>query len=265
MNKINPVHTITNQQISRSTAIRLGMAELCPTGLSEQWLLRFGGDIHWSLIAQTMGQESATFQDAYGQDVYAAFCATSVELALVDCLLAQDVRMHSLLYRVSNHQLGSIHTIYLDDVNIATLSMISTFVSHDESKRNSKIVRNKDMPELFLDQAPDELAQIAANARSIARSNLDDIKWHATALDVMPCPSLDFNAVGLLYFPTFSKLAEMAEWKQNRKLNQIKRRDVVYLGNVDIGRSLEISICENRLSIIEGDNRVIANIITDRY
>lgn len=265
MNEINTILPVTNKRISASRTLRLGMSELCPTGLSEQWLLRFCGDIHWSLIAKAMGQNKAIFTDAYGRDVYAAFCATSLSFAPMTDLLAKSVRISSTLYQVNNHQIGSIHKIELAGDEIAKLSMISTFVSHEERKTNRRIVRNRDMPKIHLEEAPNELADIAENARSIAKHGTNPLDRDKVILQVTPCPALDFNAVGLLYFPTFSKLAELAEWKQCRALGQIKHRDVVYLGNLDIAGSLEIIACGNHTSIIREDGCVIAHILTDRH
>ena len=65
---------------TRQDRLRLGMMHLSPNGLSEQWLLRHLGDRHWDLIAAAVGQEGIAFRDADGAQVYAAFCATSLDL-----------------------------------------------------------------------------------------------------------------------------------------------------------------------------------------
>lgn len=143
--------------------------------------------------------------------------------------------------------------------------MISTFVCHEESKINSRIVRNKDMPKVCLEQSPEELATLAKNAKSLAKDSLGHKEKSEPTLEIMPCPSLDFNAVGLLYFPTFSKLVELAEWEYKRTLGPLKRRDVVYLGNLDMAASLEIIVSGNSASIKRKDGTIIAQIFTDRY
>lgn len=136
--------------------------------------------------------------------------------------------------------------------------MISTFVCHEESKINSRIVRNKDMPKVCLEQSPEELA-------TLAKDSLGHKEKSEPTFEIMPCPSLDFNAVGLLYFPTFSKLVELAEWEYKRTLGPLKRRDVVYLGNLDMAASLEIIVSGNSASIKRKDGTIIAQIFTDRY
>lgn len=45
----------------------LGMAEMGYRGLSEQWLKRRAGDLHWRLIARAMGQKEAVFTCCDGE------------------------------------------------------------------------------------------------------------------------------------------------------------------------------------------------------
>ena len=229
------------QKIDCTRSITLGMAELQPDGISEQWFLKLGGDIHWSLIAQAMGQKHAAFEDIYGREVYAAFCATSIELSPLAKLLAKDVEITSSLYQVSHHQIGSVHKILLAKEEIASLSMISTFVSHGEDKANTSIVRNKYMPSLALDMAPQKILALAEHARTTARVNANPVMKCDQNQAIMPCRSLDFNAVGLLYFPSFSKFAENFECQMQKTTQPLKRRDVVYLGNLDIGTSINLA------------------------
>jgi probable biosynthetic protein (TIGR04099 family) len=53
--------------------IRLGMPQLCGQGLSEHWLLKTAGDLHWQALAATHGCRPSALQDAQGRRVYAAF------------------------------------------------------------------------------------------------------------------------------------------------------------------------------------------------
>lgn len=252
------------QKIDCARSITLGMAELQPDGISEQWFLKLGGDIHWSLIAQAMGQKQAVFEDVYGREVYAAFCATSIELSPQTKLLAKNVEITSSLYHVSHHQIGSVHKILLAKQEIASLLMISTFVSHGEDKANTLIVRNKYMPSLSLDMAPQELLALAEHARTTARVNTNPEMKSDQNHDVTPCRSLDFNAVGLLYFPSFSKFAENFECQIQKTTQPLKRRDVVYLGNLDIGASINLASSGSDVFIHRDDGKLIAKISSKR-
>lgn len=263
--------------------IRLAMAELSPNGLSEQWFLRYGGDAHWQLIAKACGQDKAMFKDMYGRNVYAAFCATNIEFEPVENLLAEDASITSDIYQVGSCQIGSIHHILLEGKCIARLYMISSFVSHQDGGSNQKIVRNKHMPNLDLENAPENLVQIADYARMVARK-IAQYPSKSSELgefigEAKPCPSLDFNAVGLLYFPTFSKLTETAHWQWAASRGQwaaskkecetalapLKSRIIVYLGNMDIGQSLLFFKSGHQTSIKRCDGAYIAHVLTETH
>jgi probable biosynthetic protein (TIGR04099 family) len=255
----------------RAEPVYLGMMQLGPDGLSEQWLLRDGGDRHWALIAEAMGQDRAVFCDAEGRALYAAFCATSLVMARPDGpLLGQSAVIASALYEVSATQLGSVHHLHQAGVVIAELRMISTFVGRDESGSNHRILRRPPSRGLNLPPAPASLRALADQARQQARGPRDHDVAAPDALTLTPCPSLDFNAVGLLYFPTFSRLAEQAEWAASRPLAPLARRDVVYLGNLDRGEN--VSLRPGRpdpgaqtFDVLRGDARIIARVTTRRH
>ena len=88
------------------------MMQLGHQGISEQWVQRFCGDQHWSLIASALGQDRAVFHDEAGRPIYAAFCATDLTLSHPrPDLLGADALMHANLFRVSGSQTGSVHLL----------------------------------------------------------------------------------------------------------------------------------------------------------
>jgi probable biosynthetic protein (TIGR04099 family) len=264
MNKVTAFAQTQHRLVFRSTKIRLGMAELQPDGLSEQWFLKFSGDIHWSLIAEAMGQKHAVFEDVNGQEVYAAFCVTSLAFQPMTSLLAKDVIISSRIYQVNQHQIGSIHKVMLCEDVIASLSMISTFVSHGKDRSNRSIIRNKNMPQLLLDAAPQSLVQLAENARIAAKKPISEVESAIHIIDIKPCRSLDFNAVGLLYFPSFSNFAERAENHHHKIIEPLVKRDVVYLGNVDQDVSIGLYALGSDVYIKRDDGKLIAKVSTQR-
>ncbi|MCA0996967.1 Pnap_2097 family protein [Alloyangia pacifica] len=225
----------TPRRIERQDTLPLGMMMLSPFGLSEQWLLRDGGDRHWGLIAEALGQSGIAFHDAEGHPVYAAFCAT--ELALEPSpggLLGTEVQITSSLHELAPNRIGSEHHFRGAHGPLGTLRMISCFLRHDGSGSNRKLLRSS-LPGLAdLPPPTQALEEVHRRARGRARYARDRCPPTAPILDYAPLPALDFNAVGLLYFPTFSKLAEMAQPSQTA----LARREIVYLGNLDPGETI---------------------------
>ncbi len=243
----------------------LSMMQLAPRGLSEQWLLRHAGDRHWSMIAAAMGQGRAVFADAAGRPVYAAFCATELDLAPAGPLLGTDLAIRSSLHAVSARLIGSEHLLSGPQGPLGRLRMVSTFVSHDGTGSNKRITRNLPSGELTLPPAPAALADLAARARRRARTLRDRTSRGPVLMRARPCPQTDFNAAGLLYFPAFSRLAETAGWAETGSAAPLRWREVTYMGNLDQGEEVEVCRAEGGLDILRGDGRIIAHLRDARH
>lgn len=249
----------------RATAgLPLGMAQLCPTVLSEQWVLRFCGDQHWALIAKALGQREAVFHALDGRPVYAAFCATSLWLQGPTApLLGRDVQVASALFVVTGTRTGSRHRLLVEGEVIAELSMLSTFVCHDASGSNRRIACASVMGEMRLPNAEDGLVRLDRQARDTVRELRQGGLSGAPEIHAeRPVPSLDFYAVGLLYFLTFSRLAEAAAYAKTGRATPALQRDVVYLGNIDQGETVHVRDAGARLVITRDDGTPIAALRT---
>lgn len=251
--------------VADTVHLPLSMAQLSPAGLSEQWFLRHCGDMHWTLIARALGQRSAVFQARDGRAVYAAFCATSLRFhPLAQSLLGAEADVESTLQAVSDIRTGSVHRLTVDGQLVAELTMISTFVSHDTSGSNRRIVRNTGMAPMVLEPAGDALRRLDILARDTARDLRHAAPLGAPVYCERPAPMLDFNAVGLLYFPTFSRLAETADYARSERLVPVMRRDVVYLGNLDQGDSVKVYAQGAAHTMTRHDGTLIAVVRTRR-
>jgi probable biosynthetic protein (TIGR04099 family) len=250
--------------VEDTVSLPLGMAQLSPTGLSEQWLLRFCGDQHWVLIAKALGQREAVFQAVDGRPVYAAFCATSLRFhAQSQPLLGKDAQILSSLFAVSDTRTGSTHQVMVAGKIIAELSMISSFVSHDATRSNTRIFRNSVLGDMHLPPAGDGLMRLDRQARETARRFRKVAAIDAPALySERPVPALDFNAVGLLYFPTFSRIAETAAYARPARPDPVLGRDVVYLGNINQGDTVHVSGDGATSVMTRGDGSLIAAVQT---
>ncbi|WP_246667072.1 Pnap_2097 family protein [Agrobacterium sp. T29] len=223
----------------------LGMAEMGYNGLSEQWLLRRAGDLHWRLIARAMGQKDAVFTCSAGQPLYAAFCATTLNFTRPEIpQLGGELTLAADLYRIGHGRLVSSHRITVNNNEIGRVVLISTFVGRSEPASNHSIVRRTPKVIAMPPEAPRAVQRIGREAASVARfavrGNHDLLTGEETR-KILPCPSVDFNAAGLLYFPSFSALADRAFFEMYGKVVPIiASRKVVYLGNVEPGEWVDI-------------------------
>ncbi len=252
---------------------RLGMAQCGWRGLSEGWLLRHLGDVHWARIALAMGQTEAVFQDEDGAPVYAAFCAIGIDVA--QPALARpgaDLTIASRLRRLSATRLISFHDLSVDGLPFGNVTMITTFVRHDPSGRNAHIQRVQPRGVLTLPMMdPGADAGLVAEATHLVRQTTATDPGLET--DVTPCPTTDFNAVGLLYCASYPALADRAEWALSRASAQgfLTRRRIVFLGNVDPAEPLNARLWCDAARVgrhhitLASRGRLIAHLSTEKF
>ncbi|OLP47168.1 hypothetical protein BJF91_10230 [Allorhizobium taibaishanense] len=249
------------------------MAEMGYFGLSEQWLLRRAGDLHWRLIARAMGQQEAVFTCAAGEPLYAAFwasrlCFTSPERPR----LGGELTLAADLYRVGHGRLASVQHIDVDGRQIGHVILISTFVGRAAPSSNRSIVRRAPRVLVVPSDAPALVQRMASNASEVACS-AGKREWLMPATlqssMVLPCPSNDFNAVGLLYFPSFSALVERAVFETGAShLRVLRSRNVVYLGNLEPGERVRVTFDQHPLrqcASLHGENERLIAVMRTRY
>jgi probable biosynthetic protein (TIGR04099 family) len=216
----------------------LGMAEMGYRGLSEQWLKRRAGDLHWQLIARAMGQRDAVFTCSEGEPLYAAFCATSVRLARPELpRLGGELTLSADLYRVGHGRLSSRLIITADGVEMGQMILVSTFVGRSQPGVNRSVVRRSPRALAMPPEGPPAIRRLAEHASTLARDIRNQALMLASMSEryrVLPCPATDFNAAGLLYFPSYSALADRVLFQAGvMRFGLLSSRHVVYLSNVE--------------------------------
>lgn len=251
----------------------LGMAEMGFDGLSEQWVMRRAGDLHWRLIARGMGQAEAAFTCADGAPLYAAFRASRLRFSHPERpRLGARLDLVTRLFRVGRGRLGSLTEIRVDDLPAGEIALVSVFVGRSSDGGNRALVRRA--PRILAVPSAtspvlEELCARATRAAGLARAGCFAVRGEEPALIQLPTPSVDFNAAGLLYFPSFAALADRALFAAgHRAEGRLRAREVSYLGNVEPGEPVSIRPRDRRdghLVRVDGaDGRPLA-ILRTRY
>ena len=213
--------------------VHLGMPHLVPGGLSETWLLRHLGDVHWQMLARQLGCAPSRITDRTGARVYAAFRHVTLEGLRLDAA-QEDGRLEtrSHLWRLSRTQVLSRHALALDGLPAGSATLVSAFVRR-EAASNHRICRVEvpglaDLPGWDgARPAPLDPPEAPEGAR----------------LTFTPCPSEDFNGAGFLYFSSYVGLAERALFSHaptTARACTTRLRRIAYHGNIDPGDAVEI-------------------------
>ncbi|MBD8905968.1 Pnap_2097 family protein [Methylorubrum zatmanii] len=255
----------------------LGMPHLCPSGLSENWLWKEVGHRHWGLIAKAFGRAKAGFGPTGEPPVYAAFRRISLEggnLGGVRENSALDVR--STITHLSETRVISRHVAACQDRLVADVAMTSVFVRRQTEGVNRSIARVRvesrghamsafETPpsqpsgtdHVFLGHA------MGANERELG------------IMIIEPCPYLDFNGAGLLYFSSFVAAVDRVEWHllgKHSGLFATRERRALFHANIEVGDCLTVRMlasgdeatCCHRALLSTPDGKLLAEVITQR-
>nr|WP_246482427.1 Pnap_2097 family protein [Methylopila capsulata] len=228
------------------------MPELCLGGLSETWLLKACGDLHWRLIAEFCGVAAADFRDANGEKVYAAFCAAqSDDLALDAFAEHDDLTIRSEITRTSRTRFASTHRLQRKGAPAGKVALLSTFVKRtgDDGNRSIAKVALPGLPAFGGFEPAPAIAGLPALLRPgcwSAHRGFDRRGGHgARRFEIRPCPSQDFNGAELLYFSAYQGFADRAEWELldlPARGVAVREREIVFHGNLEPGEGLVVHL-----------------------
>lgn len=229
-----------------------GMPELAFAGLSEQWLLRTCGQLHWNALAAQAQLGTPDFYDDEGRKSYAAFTAIRVrEARLEDVSENQRFAIEADVKRVAGARHFGQFRVFTTEGAVANVDMMSTFVRREQAGDNRSVCKAMfaGTPAPATPAAAQELIALAKQLRSgdWTRHGRLDRAVHATehVVDYLPCPSLDFNGAHLLYFASFQSMVERAEWHWRSAPHSapptLVERDMAFYGNANVGDRLTLS------------------------
>ncbi len=237
--------------VDREKTLQLvaGMPELNACGLSETWLQRTCGSQHWLALGQALGQPSDRWVDTRGLRVYAAFGWLRLREAQLDLVReGQALRLNSRLRWLGRSHAWSHHRLAGTSDALAELDMLSVFVSRHRPGDNHS-VRRADMPEAMVDEPAPDTAALLGRLRQWRQAS-DTRDPPARSWRTTPCPRSDFNGAGLLYFPSFTALADRAMWHWGLlgPGSAVLSRECLFLGNVGLGESIDVRLLDTQVS-----------------
>ena len=218
---------------------QINMPQMALGGLSEAWLFREIGDIHWSMISAGLGAVSSALADANGDRLYATFTRLRIESTAP--LLAfeenDEVNATGKIVRFGGG-------VFFGDVNFGNAArnieatLMSSFTKRERDDSNLSLLKGQ--PVIPADSpvaVVSELPAFAQEYRTVRAEPVGETLFE-TEYEIMPFH--DINGVGLLYFaayPTINDLCEArhfggpAAWCME---SSTISRDVHYYGNCDL-------------------------------
>jgi len=233
-----------------------GMPQLGLYGLSENWLLKECGHLHWMAIARAQGRAVPEFADAAGRKSYAALTAVHLHEAHLDAV-TENAPFSLSVRAVSpgRAQHFSAQTLRSGNTRAARVELLSAFVRRDAGSNRSIVRAPVEGPECGDRTLTDAALSLQARARlfrsgdGVARMGLQPVANGGVlrAVNITPCPHNDFNGAGLLYFASFQALADRAELACfGLRPALTAERELYFYGNIDPGETVRVELLAAR-------------------
>ena len=230
----------------------INMPQLCLEALSENWLFKEAGSLHWDLLCEGLGTSSSELKDDLGNRLYATFVRIRIDgnANLSDFKENNPFEFKAELSRFgmgmffSNTNFGSV------DNNIK-IEMMTSFSVRKSTGDNKSLAKSQPTVEHCDIKQYSEFPAFGNEYRLIKKNELKtffykDYIFHISdeqlfTFEYSLNPYYDLNGVGLLYFASYPVINDFCELQFFNSQGQLKWeenyftlfRDVMYYANCD--------------------------------
>lgn len=285
----------TTPSVTSRRKIAVNMPQMVLGGLSESWLFKELGDIHWSMTCDALQTESDKLTDELGNRLYATFVRVRLESSahLKNFRENERLEFEARLSRFGRSMFFSDLTVHGEKKQI-DVSLMTTF-SLRQTDNKSLLKGEPLIPADCKARVLDSLPRFAEEYREMRKGEKQELRLaneqFTASKDLIfetvygMNPYLDLNGVNLLYFaayPLISDLCELEFIEHQRPELSVNRwpfiastlaRDVYYYGNCDLEDRIVFGVnlfsidanghCKIATSLFrESDRQLIANIFT---
>lgn len=275
--------------------LSINMPQMVLGGLSEHWLFKELGDMHWTMVCDALDSESHNLLDELGNRLYATF----VRLRLENSHHLREFRENERLdfeggmSRFGKSMFFSDISGHGDEKEIRASLMTTFSVRQSDNKSlmkgepripaHSRVVEKPSMPQFGEDYR--EMRKGNKSTLDLSGENFPVGRDVLFEMDYRLNPYQDMNGVNLLYFaayPTISDVCE-TEFIHRSRRDAFKKhwaaesstlaRDVFYYGNCDLDDGIVFQVnsfefvSAQRVKLAtsllrKSDLQLIANIFT---
>jgi probable biosynthetic protein (TIGR04098 family) len=267
------------------------MPQMANSALSENWLLKEIGDIHWELLSKGLEQKSSEFKGNIGNRLYATFVRINYSLSSLNLFRENEIlHLKAEIKRYGNNTYYS--TVNGQCNEKAINANVMTSFSQRELNDNSKISKTNPHENVNYIEELKNAPEFLNEYRLIKKGLIDEIastkfKFKITdnviaASQYSINPYYEINGVGLLYFASYPIIADkclLDFLHQNEEIKNFESvyytvyRDIFYFANCNSSERIVfqlnslVYLDENNIAITsslyrQSDNILMAKIFT---
>ena len=258
----------------------INMPQMALGGLSEAWLFRELGDLHWEMLSEGLGMPSSKLVDANGDRLYATFTCIKVvsNVPLLQFCENDEITVEGSISRFGAGVFFGNLTFGKNSRQIKA-QLMTSFTKR--SSENSNLSLLKGQPIISASSPIPEINKLPDFALEYRQARGDGEEkpiLFECVYDIQPYH--DINGVGLLYFAAYPIINDLCEMRNKdaphswcMEMSTVSR-DMYYFGNCDISDKILYRLHEERktdkvITLVSSlarvsDGMVIARIITSK-
>jgi probable biosynthetic protein (TIGR04098 family) len=288
----NKSHLATNVNRDIYTkSIDIDMPQMAIEGLSENWLLKEFGNIHWEMIGKGLQTNSFDLKDDHNNRLYATFVRISISLSNSLFTFKENQRLH-----ITGNMNRFGEGIYYSNIHLHAPSetihaqLMSSFSIRD-GINNTKLSKSQPKPGKNSINSLKENPEFGETYRALKKNNLDTFQVNQFTFQVKKSilfstlyqlnPYYDINGVGLLYFASYPIISDYCEQQYLNSILPFRyetsyytlHREIFYFANCNIHDAityhlhafeyLENDMIQTSSTLIRNsDQKVMAKIFT---
>ena len=246
-------NTVAAKQITSERDYEIRMPQMAINALSENWLLKEMGDLHWDLLSQGLEQKSSEFKDENGNRLYATFVRISFSISPLHKFLENDIlTLKSEIKRFGNNTYFT-KVIGISSENMLEATLMTSFTQRQKND-NSKILKSDPKEKLNVIEQIKYIPEYFNQYRLLKKNLLDELQFNninfslsdeiISSDDYSINPYYEINGVGLLYFASYPIISDKCTAVYLRKINKVNDfessystiyRDIFYFANCNTG------------------------------
>ncbi|WP_426419357.1 Pnap_2097 family protein [Bradyrhizobium genosp. A] len=246
-------------------SVLIGMPHLGPCGLSENWMLRHVGDVHWNLICSGLGKRSRFITDESGNRLYASFVrvtwTSSKPLSAIN--ESDELRGSTSMVRCGENIFISETQLSIADALIS-LRLVSMFSRREHNTSNKRLLLSAPViplncPIKDIEEVPSFVVQhrLLRNA-ALPVHQFGDVEFDTAAqadwsFEYQINGYMDFNGANLLYFASYPTIADICVSRTDLVSSRGSfdwfvigcppiGRDIFYYGNANITETINCAL-----------------------
>ncbi len=238
--------------------ITIDMPQMAIEALSENWLFKELGNLHWQMLCNGLSTKSYNLKDELNNRLYATFVRIKIQSsgALNKFRENETLRIDGDMKRYGSSMYYSSITLRSDEATIHANLMTSFSIRNDLD--NTKLVKSQPDTKENLIEELDTNPQFGNEYRLIKKNELKEVKIGDVKFLIQDDsifeikytinPYYDLNGVGLLYFasyPVISDVCEAGFFNTQEKNNSrweltyhTLSRDIFYYANCNINEEI---------------------------